>query len=286
MKKIIILFSIFVTSVKVVYAQYMYGTTGLLQMPIAEMQRDKTLMFGGSALSPQIIPSQEWWGNYYTINYYINVTIFPWLEIGYDCVLVKAKPGIYHWVPSTYGKFVNQDRSFHGRLRVWKEGWWKLWTPQIVLGANDAIGDSWNGGSFAYPSETTYGNGYWNRYYLAVTKHVIFQNIGELGAHLTWIYSTRFDNNLNSPAIGVNFQLKLKGKSLINKLVNGVNLMVEVVPGYTEVNEDLIFNPDSPKYQVNLGMTYSVWKDYINLVGELNRCKYLSAGVFFRVHLK
>lgn len=47
MKKIIILFSIFVTSVKVVYAQYMYGTTGLLQMPIAEMQRDKTLMFGG-----------------------------------------------------------------------------------------------------------------------------------------------------------------------------------------------------------------------------------------------
>ena len=47
--------------------------------------------------------------------------------------------------------------------------------------------------------------------------------------------------------------------------------MVEVVPGYTEVNEDLIFNPDSPKYQVNLGMTYSVWKDYINLVGELNR---------------
>ena len=98
MKKIIILFSIFVTSVKVVYAQYMYGTTGLLQMPIAEMQRDKTLMFGGSALSPQIIPSQEWWGNYYTINYYINVTIFPWLEIGYDCVLVKAKPGIYHWV--------------------------------------------------------------------------------------------------------------------------------------------------------------------------------------------
>ena len=147
-------------------------------------------------------------------------------------------------------------------------------------------GDSWNGGSFAYPSETTYGNGYWNRYYLAVTKHVIFQNIGELGAHLTWIYSTRFDNNLNSPAIGVNFQLKLKGKSLINKLVNGVNLMVEVVPGYTEVNEDLIFNPDSPKYQVNLGMTYSVWKDYINLVGELNRCKYLSAGVFFRVHLK
>lgn len=147
MKKIIILFSIFVTSVNVVYAQYMYGTTGLLQMPTAEMQRDKTFMFGGSALSPQIIPSQEWWGNYYTINYYINITIFPWLEVGYDCVLVKAKSGIYHWVPDTYGKFVNQDRSFHGRLRVWKEGWWKSWTPQIVVGLNDPTSGSWEGGS-------------------------------------------------------------------------------------------------------------------------------------------
>ncbi|GFH99682.1 hypothetical protein IMSAGC004_02087 [Bacteroidaceae bacterium] len=99
-------------------AQYMYGTTGLLQMPTAEMQKDKTFMFGVGALSPQIIPSKEWWGDYYTLNYYVNITIFPWLEVGYNCVLVKAKPGIYHWVPSTYGKFVNQDRSFHGRLRV------------------------------------------------------------------------------------------------------------------------------------------------------------------------
>ena len=105
----------------VTYGQYMYGTTGLLQMPSADMQRDKTFMIGGSVLAPQIIPSKEWWGNYYTFNYYINITVFPWLEIGYDCVLVKAKPGIYHWVPSTYGKFVNQDRSFHGRLRSQRE---------------------------------------------------------------------------------------------------------------------------------------------------------------------
>ena len=26
------------------------------------------------------------------------------------------------WVPSTYGKFVNQDRNFAVRLRLWKEG--------------------------------------------------------------------------------------------------------------------------------------------------------------------
>ncbi|MEQ2438415.1 hypothetical protein AAAU25_20240, partial [Phocaeicola vulgatus] len=51
----------------VTYGQYMYGTTGLLQMPSADMQRDKTFMIGGSVLAPQIIPSKEWWGNYYTL---------------------------------------------------------------------------------------------------------------------------------------------------------------------------------------------------------------------------
>ena len=28
-------------------AQFTYGTTGLLHMPTADMQRDKTFMFGG-----------------------------------------------------------------------------------------------------------------------------------------------------------------------------------------------------------------------------------------------
>jgi hypothetical protein len=37
-----------------------------------------------------------------------------------------------------------------------------------------------------------------------------------------------------------------------------------VVPGYTDVKEDLTFDPDGAKYQVNLGMEYSFWKDYIN----------------------
>ena len=41
---------------------------------------------------------------------------------------------------------MNQDRSFHGRLRLWKEGWWKQWTPQIVLGVNDPGSHSDHGG--------------------------------------------------------------------------------------------------------------------------------------------
>lgn len=270
-------------------AQINYGTTGLMNLPTADMQRDKTFMAGGNWLNHHAtVP--RWW--YDTWNYYINITIFPWLEAGYLCMGHKAVPTDYgnrsgYWVPSTYGKFINQDRSFHFRLRVWKEGWWKEWTPQIVIGANDVIGDSWNGGSLSKPSELNYGNGFLNRYYLAITKHFHFENIGTLGAHLSWIYSSRFDNKLNDPAIGVNFRFHLKENTLlIHHVVNGINLMAEVVPGHTNVKEDLTFAPDGAKYQVNIGMEYSFWKDYINAVIELNRCRYFSVGIVFKVHLK
>ena len=281
--------SLFLFIVQTVTAQINYGTTGLMNLPTADMQRDKTFMAGGNWLNHHAtVP--RWW--YDTWNYYINITIFPWLEAGYLCTGHKAVPTDYgnnsgYWVPSTYGKFTNQDRSFHFRLRVWKEGWWKSWTPQVVIGANDAIGDSANGGSLSNQQEQDYGNGFWNRYYLAITKHVYFDNIGTLGAHISWIYSNRFDDKLNNPAMGANFRFHLKENgSWARKAVNGVNLMAEVVPGYTDVKENLTFNPNGPKYQGNVGMEYSFWKDYINAVIELNRCKYFSGGIYFKIHLK
>ena len=271
----------------VLKGQALYGTSGLLHMPTADMQKDKTVMLGGNVLDKH--PLSTYWNNKnytYTYNYYINVTIFPWLEVAYTCTLVKGVKGNY-WPEQTWGKFRNQDRNFSGRLRLWKEGWWKEWTPQIVLGANDVIGDSWNGGSLSKPSELNYGNGFLNRYYLAITKHFYFENVGTLGAHLSWIYSNRFDNKLNNPAMGANFRFHLKDSdSWVHKAINGVNLMAEVVPGYTDVKEDLTFDPDGAKYQVNLGMEYSFWKDYINAVVELNRCKYFSGGLVFKIHLK
>ena len=111
-------------------AQFTYGTTGLLHMPTAEMQRDKTFMAGGSFLHKRATPSR--W-TYNTWNYYVNITFFPWLEAGYTCTIFDemVKRGQYTI------HMENQDRSFHGRLRVWKEGWWKWWTPQIVVGVND-----------------------------------------------------------------------------------------------------------------------------------------------------
>ena len=70
-----------------VISQINYGTTGLMNMPTADMQRDKTFMVGGNWLNHHAtVP--RWW--YDTWNYYINITIFPWLEAGYLCTGHKA----------------------------------------------------------------------------------------------------------------------------------------------------------------------------------------------------
>ena len=238
-------------------AQFTYGTTGLLHMPTADMQQDKTFMVGGGYLNKHSTPSR--W-NYNTWNYYLNVTIFPWLEVAYTCTIFDEmvdRGVMIH--------MINQDRNFSGRLRLWKEGWWKEWTPQIVVGANDPTTGS--GGDYTNMGVEGNGNGYLNRYYIAATKH--FSWHGEWGLHAAYVYNRRYKDKLNGPAIGVDYQFALPESSFLNKAVNHLNLMAEYDSKF-----------------VNIGAKYTLWKDHINIIGELRDCKYPSVGVFFKVYLK
>lgn len=263
--------------------QAFYGTTGLLHMPTADMQKDKTFMLGGNMLDVNIL-SRYWVRSEYhpyTYNYYVNITMFPWLEVGYGCTLVKGIHGSSYWPQQTWGKFVNQDRSFHVRLRAWKEGWWKNWTPQIVIGTNDPGSHVSNGGG-----DIDWGGGgngnhnYLTRYYLAVTKHLDFKGVGTMGVHAAWIIGKAMDDaHYSRPSVGINFQFGMKAESFWPKALNGFNLMAEVCPGHADDFHTAVYN-------VNVGGTYSFWKDYINAVVELNRCKYFSGGIIFKVHLK
>ena len=70
-------------------------------------------------------------------------------------------------------------------------------------------------------------------------------------------------------AFGVDYQFALKGEEPWLKVVNGLNLMAEYDSKF-----------------VNIGAKYALWKDHINIVGELRECKYPSVGVYFKVHLK
>lgn len=252
MKKTLLIILLITLSLET-FGQFTYGTTGLLNMPTAEMQQDKTFMFGGSFLEKHTTPP-HW--SYDTFNYYINITFFPFLEVGYICTLHKALYGSKYYPKFVWGKFSNQDRNFAVRLRVWKEGWWKSWTPQIVFGANDFASDSWHGGSIAAASEME-GNGFYNRYYLAVTKR--FKWYGEWGAHLAYLYNRRKDYHFNGPALGINF--------------------------HPTFHTPLNFMAEYDSKSINIGVGYSIWKDHINIVGELSQCKYPSLGVYFKVHL-
>ena len=258
MKKILLIGGLLLLLANTAKAQFTYGTTGLLHMPTADMQKDKTFMAGGGYLNKYATPAR--W-KYNTWNYYINITILPWIEIGYTCFIFDEiiKRGEYNI------HMKNQDRSFHGRLRLWKEGWWKEWTPQILIGVNDPT----TGGSTDYTDLAVEGdgNGFLNRYYIAVSKH--FSWNGNWGIHAAYVYNKRYKDKLNGTAVGVDYQFALPETSFLNKAVNGLNLMAEYDSKF-----------------MNIGAKYTLWKDHINVITELRECKYPSVGVFFKVHLK
>ncbi len=292
-KYFIIFFLTFIVALPDCYAQYNVGTTGLLNMPTADMQRDKTVLIGGSFLDKHTSPAR--W-HYDTFNYYFNITLFPWLEVAYDLTLFKALP--YpdgHWVPRTYGKFVNQDRNFAVRIRIWKEGDWKWWMPQIVIGGNDAIHNSVSGNKIK-PIKG-YGNGFQNRYYLVLTKHFDWEGIGQLGAHLSYVYNERSDYHINAPAVGADLKfnvLDTNERLSWQKVLNGLDVMMEFYPANNQGVSDLKrkYGKEPSRGQhlgiwdINIGGSYSFLGDKINLYSEFYGCRYFSGGVMFKLHLK
>lgn len=226
-------------------------------MPTADMQKDKTFMAGIGYLEKHATPNR--W-DYNTWNYYINITFLPWLEIAYTCTIFDEiiKRGQYNI------HLMNQDRNFSGRLRLWKEGWWKDWTPQIVIGGNDVLHSSGEGGGIG--TVETGGNTFFQRYYIAATKHFFWH--GEWGFHVAYLYSKRIGHKFNGTAFGINYHFTLPQVSTVNKIINRLNLIGEY---------------DSK--MVNIGAKYMLWKDHINIIGELRECKYPSVGIYFKIHL-
>ena len=252
-------------------AQALMGTTGLLHAPTADMQRDKTFLFGGNYLNTHPLSTHFRSCEVgYTFNYYINITMFPWLEVSYICTLVHADHGSTYFPEQSWGKFTNQDRVFSARLRLWKEGWWKEWTPQIVLGLDDPTSHADHGGGELVSGNTSGSNNYATRYYLAVTKHLNLQNIGEWGVHAAFVYgNAKGMEHYKRPSFGINFRFAFPETSIISKAANGLNLMAEY-----------------DARTCNVGFEYSFWEDYVNLVAELNNGKYFSGGLVFKIHLK
>ena len=228
-------------------AQLTYGTTGLLHAPSAEMREDKTVMLGANFLNKEITPP-TWY--YHTYNYYLNVTILPWLEVAYTCTLFKAEAlGLK---PYGYSGFTNQDRYFSVRLRALKEGQFWKHMPAVVLGTSDPFTSS----VCVIASEQ--GNGYYNRFYLAATKHV---RVGRetIGVSLSYVYNRRREYKLNGVAAGVTYN-----------------------PSF-HPQLRLIAEYDSRDFA--LGATYLLF-NHLHAQVELQRMKYFTGGLTFQFRLK
>lgn len=146
MKKIIISLVFMVASIHC-FAQPISGTTGLLNIPSAEMQRDGTFMFGANYL-PEAITHNTW--DYNTANYYLNITFFPFWEVNYRMTIFDMGNGSF-----------NQDRTFAVRGRLLKES---KFLPAVVVGGTDIFTSS--GGT---------GNQYFGGFYFVADKSLYFQ---------------------------------------------------------------------------------------------------------------
>ena len=231
------------------FSQLTYGTIGLLHAPSAEMQRDKTFMVGGNFLNKELTPP-TWY--YHTYNYFLNVTVFPFLEVAYTCTLFKAEAlGLK---PYGYSGFTNQDRYFSARLRVLKEGQFWKYMPAVVLGTSDPFTSS-GGGQVG----TTEGNGYYSRFYIAASKHIPVVGKEEIGVHLSYLYNNRKEYKLNGFALGVTYNPSFHPQ-------------LRMIAEY-----------DSKDFA--LGATYLLFK-HLHVQVEMQRMKYFSGGLTYKIHLK
>lgn len=190
---------------------------------------------------------------YHTYNYFLNVTIFPWMEVAYTCTLFKAEAlGLG---PYGYTGFTNQDRYFSLRLRALKEGQFWKYMPAVVVGTSDPYTES---GAENGQVSSTEGNGYFCRFYIAATKHI---PVGkeEIGVHLSYLYNNRKEYKLNGVAAGITYN-----------------------PSF-HPQLRLIAEYDSKDFA--LGATYLLF-NRLHIQMEMQKMKYFTGGLTYKIHLK
>lgn len=94
--------------------QFWDSSTGLLQCPSAEMNRDGTFMITNNFMNRHSI--SEWYWGYHTFEYGFNINLWSRLEIGYVCVLLNGSKNPTMKDDSFYGIMHNQDRHFNAKL--------------------------------------------------------------------------------------------------------------------------------------------------------------------------
>ena len=246
------------------HAQFIDATQGLMLSPSAEMNPEGTFMITNNFVNQEYLPSSGW--DYNTFTYGFSITFWKRLEVAYTMTIFND-----HWspnpiTPTTRGLWmVNQDRHFAARFQLLKEGELWSWTPSIVAGISDPV----TGGANDYLDDNVgeTGNGYFNRMYLAATKH-ISTGWGRVGVTAAYLYTRRSDFlKSNRPTAGLTWEPVWPNRG--DSFLTSFRLIAE----YDTRN-------------VNLGLTASVFRDHFEAMVCLEGCKYINAGLRYKLVLK
>lgn len=244
------------------YGQFADCSTGLLQMPTAEMQDDGTFMITNNFLNKHALPTSGW--GYNTFQYGIYVSFWERLEIGYVCTIFndywkgkQSREGVW---------MINQDRHFVGRICLLKEGEFGLsWMPALVVGVSDPTTGSGDAEYTSMDDVAGTGNGYFNRNYIVLTKHFATP-WGRVGSHVGYQFNRRIDYLIKAPCVGINWQpVWMQQKGILDNL----NLIAEY---------------DSRTF--NLGMIASIWQNRFEAMFELQNFRWINFGLRYKLRLK
>jgi len=259
MRRINLLLLIIVVGTITGYGQQYTGMSGLIHVPSAEMDEEGSIRTGTHFMNKHFLPNRAFdlseafpelgKGKYNSTDFYVSITPFSWIEIGYTITLRKSN---HSNSMSDYDiSYCRKDQYFSLKVRpLTEERWW----PSIVLGTNDPIT---TGGTKNTGKEVNL-NQHFANYYIAATKHF---SIGLQEFGVTAVYR----------------KFKRKYNSRWNGLVGGVTYR----PSFAKNIRGIV---EWTGCDINIGVDCVLWK-HLMLQFSVQDGRYPSGGICYTTTL-
>lgn len=200
MIRVVVLLLLLLTA-QIAVAQQYSGMSGLIQTPSADMDSAGVARIGAHFLNKHFTPDHRYWyydgKKYNTADFYISLTPFSWVELGFTLTLFRHKANQSEH-PNDKDGYNTKDRYFSIKFLPLKEG---KWYPAVAIGATDFLSSN----PFKGTSNTSV-NGFWRNYYIALTKHLDLRR-HELGATVAYrYYLAKYNHKWQGVTAGVTYR--------------------------------------------------------------------------------
>ncbi|WP_288324244.1 YjbH domain-containing protein [uncultured Phocaeicola sp.] len=240
-------------------AQQYTGMSGLIHVPSADMGEEGEARVGGHFLNREFTPNVLTYGEdkYHTMDYYLSVTPFRWMEIAYTCTLLKSTRIIDGVEDKEHSGLHRKDRYFSLKLQPLREKPGRWW-PSVAIGVNDLdLRVNWLKTQHEEKVSRVV-NSYFSNYYIALSKHFRLKGnvVGVHMAYRHWRWS--LNSKWNGPVGGITFSPSFQ---------RNFRLIAE-------------YTGD----EVNVGFDWKLWR-HLLIQSSLQDGKYFSGGVCFCINL-